>query len=117
VRLPPPGWRPGGHTPASGPGELPAPQNVTADRAVKTLPFWLLWAVLFLNVTAGIGVLGQASPMIQEMFPGRVSSAAAAGFVGVAKALGRVKEDPLSKVGSADFEPGGGPKAYPWERK
>jgi MFS family permease len=39
--------------------------------------------VLFLNVTAGIGVLGQASPMIQEMFPGRVSSAAAAGFVGL----------------------------------
>jgi MFS family permease len=62
---------------------LPASQNVTADQAVRTLPFWLLWAVLFLNVTAGIGVLGQASPMIQEMFPGRVSSAAAAGFVGL----------------------------------
>jgi MFS family permease len=56
---------------------------VTADQAVKALPFWLLWAVLFLNVTAGIGVLGQASPMIQEMFPGRVSAAAAAGFVGL----------------------------------
>jgi MFS family permease len=83
VRLPPPAWRPGGHTPGNGPGERPAPQDVTADQAVKRLPFWLLWAVLFLNVTAGIGVLGQASPMIQEMFPGRVSSAAAAGFVGL----------------------------------
>ena len=39
--------------------------------------------MLFLNVTAGIGVLGQASPMIQEMFPGRVTAAAAAGFVGL----------------------------------
>jgi MFS family permease len=83
VRVPPPGWRPSGWTPGNGPGELPAPQDATADQAVKTLPFWLLWAVLFLNVTAGIGVLGQASPMIQEMFPDRVSSAAAAGFVGL----------------------------------
>ena len=83
VRLPPPGWQPGGQTPGKGPGELQALQDLTADQAVMTSPFWLLWAVLFLNVTAGIGVLGQASPMIQEMFPGRVSSAAAAGFVGL----------------------------------
>ena len=57
--------------------------SVTADDAIKTPQFWLLWAVLFLNVTAGIGVLGQASPMIQEMFAGRVTAAAAAGFVGL----------------------------------
>ncbi len=56
---------------------------MTADAAIKTPQFWLLWAVLFLNVTAGIGVLGQASPMIQELFPGRVLAAAAAGFVGL----------------------------------
>jgi MFS family permease len=82
VRLPPPGWRPDGAS-AGGPGEQPAARNRTADEAVKTPTFWLLWLVLFLNVTAGIGVLGQASPMIQEMFPDRVSSAAAAGFVGL----------------------------------
>ncbi len=39
--------------------------------------------MLCLNVTAGIGVLGQASPMIQEMFPGHVTPIAAAGFVGL----------------------------------
>jgi MFS family permease len=39
--------------------------------------------VLCLNVTAGIGVLGQASAMSQEMFPGRVTAVAAAGFVGL----------------------------------
>ena len=83
VRLPPPGWPPSGRLPGGGPGESPAARDLTADQAVTTLPFWLLWAVLFLNVTAGIGVLSQASPMIQEMFPGRVSSAAAAGFVGL----------------------------------
>jgi MFS family permease len=39
--------------------------------------------VLFLNVTAGIGILEQASPMIQEMFKGQVKASAAAGFVGL----------------------------------
>ena len=62
------------------------------DEAIKTKQFWLLWVVLCLNVTAGIGVLGQASPMIQEMFPGVIGAAAAAGFVGLlslANMLGR----------------------------
>jgi MFS family permease len=51
--------------------------------AMKTRQFWLLWGILCLNVTAGIGVLGQASAMIQEMFPGVITAAAAAGFVGL----------------------------------
>ena len=50
---------------------------------MKTPQFWLIWIVLCLNVTAGIGVLGQASAMSQEMFPGRVTAAAAGGFVGL----------------------------------
>ncbi len=53
------------------------------NTAFSTRQFWLLWVVLCMNVTAGIGVLGQASPMIQEMFPGRVTAAAAGGFVGL----------------------------------
>jgi MFS family permease len=53
------------------------------DTAIRTPQFWLLWWVLCLNVTAGIGVLGQASAMAQEMFPGRITPAAAAGFVGL----------------------------------
>jgi MFS family permease len=83
VRLPPPGWRPEALAPGAARTARTVPDDLTADEAIKTLPFWLLWAVLFLNVTAGIGVLGQASPMIQEMFPGRVTAAAAAGFVGL----------------------------------
>jgi MFS family permease len=83
VRLPPPGWRPARYTPETVKAQLAAPSDLTADEAIKTRQFWLLWAVLFLNVTAGIGVLGQASPMIQELFTGRVTAAAAAGFVGL----------------------------------
>ena len=48
-----------------------------------TPAFYLLWAVLFLNVTAGIGILEQASPKIQEVFGGKVTAVAAAGFVGL----------------------------------
>jgi MFS family permease len=83
VRLPPPGWRPAGYTPGMGRAQLAAQRDISADVAIKTRQFWLLWAVLFLNVTAGIGVLSQASPMIQEMFAGRVTAEAAAGFVGL----------------------------------
>jgi MFS family permease len=59
---------------------------VALDQAWRTPQFWLLWVVLCLNVTAGIGILEQASPMIQEMFPTGgarhgVTAAAAGAFV------------------------------------
>ena len=83
VRVPPPGYRPVGWVPReAGSQALVTSASVTAQQALKTPQFWLLWAVLCLNVTAGIGVLSQASPMIQETFAGRVNAAAAAGFVG-----------------------------------
>jgi MFS family permease len=86
------------------PPEPPASQtkpDFTPNESMRTRSFWLLWCVLLLNVTAGIGVLGQASPMIQEMFPGRVTEAAAAGFVGLlslANMIGRVAWSSLSDV-------------------
>jgi MFS family permease len=88
-RLPAAGWRPAGWTPptdgSAGRDSLSAlsAMSVPVDRAWKTKQFWLLWAVLCLNVTAGIGVLGIASPMIQEIFKGRVTPSAAAGFIGL----------------------------------
>jgi MFS family permease len=82
VRVPPPDYRPSGYAPSAASGKLVTAASVTADRALRTPQFWLLWAVLCLNVTAGIGVLSQASPMIQDMFQGRVNASAAAGFVG-----------------------------------
>jgi MFS family permease len=81
-RLPPPGWRPPGWTPPPAKAEA-ATRTVPVDVAWKTRQFWLLWAVLCLNVSAGIGVLGMASPMIQEVFQGRVTASAAAGFAGL----------------------------------
>jgi MFS family permease len=83
VRVPAPNWRPEGYTPPAQPKKLMTDQTVHVDQALKTPQFYLLWWVLCLNVTAGIGVLGQASAMSQEMFPGRITAEAAAGFVGL----------------------------------
>jgi MFS family permease len=81
VRVPADGWKPEGWQPKAKRKRLVTDANVSADSAWKTPQFWLLWLVLCLNVTAGIGILGQASPMIQDMF--QVSPGAAAGFVGL----------------------------------
>lgn len=83
VRVPAEGWKPEGWTPPVVQNTMITTQNVHIDDAMKTPQFWLLWGVLCLNVTAGIGVLGQASAMSQEMFPGRITPASAAGFVGL----------------------------------
>jgi MFS family permease len=83
VRVPAPGWAPEGWIAPAQPKKLVTTKNVYVYEALKTPQFWLIWWVLCLNVTAGIGVLGQASAMSQEMFAGRVTAATAAGFVGL----------------------------------
>jgi MFS family permease len=83
-RVPADGWKPAGWTPpAVSSASLITRRHVHVDQAIKTAPFYFLWGVLFLNVTAGIGILEQASPMIQEVFKGTVKASAAAGFVGL----------------------------------
>ncbi|MEV0703059.1 OFA family MFS transporter [Saccharopolyspora sp. NPDC050389] len=83
VRVPPPDWQP-----AAMPEQAARPMittaNVTARNAMRTPQFWLLWVVLCCNVTAGIGILEKASPMIVGFFAGSstpVATGAAAGFV------------------------------------
>ena len=81
VRVPPEGWKPEGWEPKATTARLVTNSSVSVDTAWKTPQFWLLWIVLCMNVSAGIGILGQASPMIQDMF--KVTPAAAAGYVGL----------------------------------
>ncbi len=83
VRVPADGWKPEGFVAPVQAQKLITTSNVYVYEALKTPQFWLIWCVLCLNVTAGIGVLGQASAMSQEMFPGKVTPLAAAGFVGL----------------------------------
>jgi len=83
VRVPPEGWRPAGWTPPAQRSAMISGHNVDVGSAVRTPQFYLLWLVLALNVTAGIGILEQASPMIQDLFRGQVTPVAAGGFVGL----------------------------------
>jgi len=93
VRVPAEGWKPSGFVPPEEPSKLITTAHVAVNEAMKTPQFYFLWGVLFLNVSAGIGVLGQASVMSQEMFAGGIDEAAAAGFVGllsIFNMLGRI---------------------------
>ncbi|NEA36575.1 OFA family MFS transporter [Streptomyces sp. SID13031] len=90
IRVPAADWKPAGFDPSQVKKKaLVTTSNVSAANAIKTPQFWLLWVVLLCNVTAGIGILEQASPMIQDFFRGDVGGkstvavGAAAGFVGL----------------------------------
>jgi MFS family permease len=83
VRVPQEGWKPAGWVPKTRQSALISTHKVDVNAAFRTPQFWLLWLILCMNVTAGIGILEQASPMIQDLFRGRVSAVAAAGFVGL----------------------------------
>jgi len=88
IRVPQDGWKPEGFDPATIKSKaLVTTANVSAKNAIRTPQFWLLWVVLFCNVTAGIGILEQAAGMIQDFFrtgdASTVGLAAAGGFVGL----------------------------------
>jgi MFS family permease len=70
MRIAPSGWKPAGwNPPASGASKaMITAQQVHLNVAWKTPQFWLLWGVLCMNVTAGIGVISMASPMLQDVF-------------------------------------------------
>jgi MFS family permease len=120
-RVTPPGWKPAGWTPRARDADnaLITRRNVHLNRAWQTPQFWLIWGVLCMNVTAGIGVISMASPMLQDVFGGKLLGvdstatltaaqkaavvAAAAGLVGLISlfnCLGRIFWASLSdKIG------------------
>ncbi|WP_309070525.1 OFA family MFS transporter [Arthrobacter sp.] len=89
IKVPAADWRPDGFDPSTLKSKpLVTTDNVSAKNSIRTKQFWLVWVVLFCNVTAGIGILEQAAPMIQDFFRqpdglSAVSVAVAGGFVGL----------------------------------
>ena len=85
IRVPAEGWRPPGWEPAAAVvSKMITTANVSARNAIRTPQFWCLWIILCFNVTAGIGILEKAAPMITDFFAGTatpVAVAAAGGFV------------------------------------
>jgi MFS family permease len=96
-RVPPPDWKPAGWTPPVKLGAMITTRHVHVDQAWKTPQFWLLWGVLCLNVSAGIGVIGMASPMIQEVSGGRLIDLPGVPF----GALNEAQKAQLATMGAA----------------
>ena len=76
LRRPPDGWQPEGWTPPDKTEKI-AQTSLTRNQALGRVEFYLLWGMLFINVTAGIGILAQASPMMQDLFQKTPLAAAA----------------------------------------
>jgi MFS family permease len=96
-RVAPAGWAPQGWTAPAGQKTMITQGAVHLDNAHRTPQFWLIWAVLCLNVSAGIGVLAMASPMFQEIFGGSLIGHPETGFSGL---------DPTQKTAIATIAAG-----------
>ena len=85
-RVPPVGWKPANWTPpAVTNNTMIASKHVHLNKAHKTPQFWLLWLVLCMNVSAGIGIIGAAAPMLQETFGGALINHVGVGFADIKK--------------------------------
>lgn len=94
-RVPPTGWKPAGWTPpaAQANNAMITQRHVHVKKVWGIPQFWLIWMVLCMNVSAGIGVIGMASPMLQEVFGGSL--------IGVAKKFGELDKVQLTAIAGA----------------
>ncbi len=91
-RVPESGWKPAGWTPKEKASKgMIASRHVHLNTAHKTPQFWLLWLVLCMNVSASIGIIGAAAPMLQETFGGSLISQPDIGFAEIKKDEGLTK--------------------------
>src|ERR1700719_2882940 len=79
-RVSPTGWRPEGWTPPSENKSMISQHHVHLDNAHKTKQFWMIWLVLCMNVSAGLGVIGRDSPIFREIFAGKLIGLPDVGF-------------------------------------
>src|SRR5258706_1872395 len=94
-RLPPPGWQPAWWTPPPQANAMITKRQVHVNQAWRTPQFWMLWVVLCMNVSAGIGVINMASPMLQEVFGGRL-----VGAIGTLKDLSDAQKVQVATIGA-----------------
>ncbi len=73
-RVPVAGWKPAGWTPpaSAATNAMITRGHVHVNKVLRIPQFWLVWLLLCMNVSAGIGVIGLASPMLQEIFGGHL---------------------------------------------
>jgi OFA family oxalate/formate antiporter-like MFS transporter len=81
MKDPPAGFKPAGWQPSAAQAKQRATRDYTLGEALGKWQWYALWAMLFLNTTAGIAIISQAAPMAQEIT--HVAAAVAAGMVGI----------------------------------
>lgn len=91
-RVPETGWKPAGWTPppAQANNDMITQRHVHVKKVWGIPQFWLIWMVLCMNVSAGIGVIGMASPMLQEVFGGSL--------IGVDQKFGELDKTQLAAI-------------------
>ena len=91
-RVPETGWKPAGWTPppAQVSNTMITQRHVHVKKVWGIPQFWLIWMVLCMNVSAGIGVIGMASPMLQEVFGGSL--------IGVSQKFGALDKTQLAAI-------------------
>jgi MFS family permease len=91
-RVPASGWHPAGWNPpdASKTNKMITQKHVHVKNVFRIKQFWLLWGVLCMNVSAGIGIIGMSSPMLQEVFGGQL--------IGIAKLYADLNKDELAAI-------------------
>jgi MFS family permease len=91
-RLPVIGWKPAGWIPARAQlsNNMITQRHIHVKNVFRIKQFWLLWGVLCMNVSAGIGVIGMSSPMLQEVFGGQL--------IGLAKTYGELDKSQLAAI-------------------
>ena len=91
MRNPPDGWKPAGWVPSAAQTAQRAAKDYTLGSALKTWQWWALWALLFLNVSAGISLISQESPIFQEIAKvGAIAAGGMVGIVAIGNAVGRI---------------------------
>ncbi len=91
MRVPPEGWRPEGWSPSATQARQRAARDYTLGESLGTWQWWALWLILFLNVTAGISLISQESPIFQK-FAGVTAIVAGSmvGIVSIGNSVGRI---------------------------
>jgi MFS family permease len=91
LKRPPEGWKPEGWTPPAQVNKMITDRSISRNRALRTPQFYLLWGILFINTTAGIGILSQTAPMLQDMFHKTAAEAGTVVFIiSLFNAVGRI---------------------------
>lgn len=90
LRRPRQGWKPAGWVPPTRTRAMISDRSLSRNQALRSVQFYLLWGILFINVTAGIGILAQASPMMQDLFQKTpLAAAAVVSLISIFNAGGR----------------------------